>query len=120
MTTLADKIHNGPVFLSLLQVFDSEIHGLVSPQSASQQKSQKRTVTFAFHLGVVRTLPQRARLLCRQPVSHPYAIFLQALYPPDPGSQIGAEQTTVGSFVSQPPNSTQPKVNGSGGQPSGF
>ena len=57
MTALANKIHDGPVFLSLLQVFDSEIHGLVSSQSAGQQKSQQGTVTFAFHPCIVRALP---------------------------------------------------------------
>ena len=48
---------------SLLQVFDSQTGGLVSPQSASQEKSQQGTVTFAFHPCLVRALPQRTGLL---------------------------------------------------------
>src|SRR6202167_1121358 len=58
MTTLANKIDDGPVFLPLLQVFNTQTGILVSPQSASQEKSQQGTITFAFHAGMVRTLPQ--------------------------------------------------------------
>jgi hypothetical protein len=46
MTGLANEIHDGPMFLSLLQVFDSQSRGLVSPQSACQEKCQQGTVTF--------------------------------------------------------------------------
>src|SRR5580698_10485929 len=91
---------------SLLQVFDSQTGGLVSPQSASQEKSQQGTITFAFHPCVVRTLPQRTGLLIGQPVSHPHAILLQTLHTPNPGSQIGAEQTAICGLVGQPPNGT--------------
>jgi hypothetical protein len=114
MTALANKVHDGPMFLSLLQVFDSQTGGLVSPQSASQEKSQQGTVTFAFHSCLVRTLPQRTGLLIGQPVSHPHAILLQTLHTPNPGSQIGAEQTAICGLVGQPPNGTQPKVYGPG------
>jgi hypothetical protein len=48
MTPFTDEVHDGPMFLSLLQVFDSQTGGLVSPQSASQEKSQQGTVTFSF------------------------------------------------------------------------
>jgi hypothetical protein len=41
MTALANKIDDGPVFLSLLQVFDTQTGSLVPPQSASQEKSQQ-------------------------------------------------------------------------------
>jgi hypothetical protein len=95
MTGLANEVHDSPVFLSLLQVFDSQIRGLVSPQSACEEKCQQGTVTFTLHSRGVRTLPQRASLLRCEPVSHPNAIFLQTLHPPNPGGQIGAEQTTI-------------------------
>jgi hypothetical protein len=36
MTGLAHKIDDGPMVFSLLQVFDSQAGGLMSPQSASQ------------------------------------------------------------------------------------
>ena len=120
MTALAHKIDNGPMVFSLLHVFDSQIRGLVSPQSAGQEKSQQGTVTFAFHARVVRTLPQRASLLIRQPVSHPHAILLQALHAPDPCGQIGTEQTAICCLVGQPPNGAQPKVDRPGSQSPGF
>jgi hypothetical protein len=48
MPAFANKIDDGPMVFSLLQIFDSEIGGLVSPQSARQEKSQQGTVTFPF------------------------------------------------------------------------
>lgn len=58
MTPLANKIDDGPVVFSLLQVFDSQIGGLVSSQPAGQEKSQQGTVAFAFHSRIVGALPQ--------------------------------------------------------------
>jgi hypothetical protein len=120
MTGLAHKIDDGPMVFSLLQVFDSQAGGLMSPQSASQEKSQQGAVTFAFHSCVVRTLPQRASLLIGQPVSHPHAILLQTLHPPNARGQIGTEQPAICGLIGQPPNGTEPKVDGRGGQSPGF
>jgi hypothetical protein len=39
MTSFANKIHNGPVFLSLLQILDSETGGLMASQPAREEKS---------------------------------------------------------------------------------
>jgi hypothetical protein len=88
MTALAHKIDDGPMVFSLLHVFHSQIGGLVSPQSAGQEKSQQGTVTLALHSCIVRTLPQTASLFIRQPVSHPHAILLQALHASNPCGQI--------------------------------
>jgi hypothetical protein len=120
MTALANKIHDGPVVFSLLQVFDSQIGGLVSSQPAGQEKSQQGTVAFAFHSCMVRTLPQRASLLIRQPVSHPHAILLQTLHAPNPRGQIGTEQPAICGLVGQAPHGAQPKIDGGGGQSPGF
>jgi hypothetical protein len=120
MTALANKIDDGPMFFSLLHVFDSQIGGLVSPQSAGHEKSQQGTVALALHLCIVRTLPQRASLFIRQPVSHPHAILLQSLHASNPRGQIGTEQSTICGLVGQPPNSAQPKVDSPRGQSPGF
>src|ERR1700758_2059325 len=120
MTGLANEGHDGPMFLSLLQVLHFQIRGLVPSQSASQEKGQQGTVTFALYSCIIRTLPQRARLFSRQPVSHAHALLLQALRTPNPTSQIGAEQTASCGLVGQPPNRAQPEVDGPGSQPSGF
>jgi hypothetical protein len=120
MTALANKVNDGPVFLPLLQVFDSQAGCFVSPQSASQEKSQQGTVTLAFRPRIIWTLPQRASLLIRQPVSHPHAVLLQALHTPNPCGQIGTEQPAICGFVGQPPNRAQPKVDGPRGQSPGF
>jgi hypothetical protein len=114
MTRLANQIDDGPMVFSLLQVFDPEAGGLMPPQSASQEKRQQGTITFAFHSCLVRTLPQRASLLIGQPVSHPHAILLQILDTPNPRRQIGTEQTAICGFVSQPPHGAQPKIDGPG------
>jgi len=116
---LANEVHDGPMVFSLLQVFHFQIRCLVSPQSAREEKRQQGAVTFPLHLGVIRTLLQRASLLSREPVSHSDAILLQTLHPPNPGGQIGAEQTTICGLVGQPPNCAQPKVDGPGGQSPG-
>jgi hypothetical protein len=120
MTGLANEVNDDSMFLSLLQVLHFQIRGLVPSQSASQEKGQQGTVTFALHPCIIRTLPQRTSLFSRQPVSHPHAILLQALHTPNPGSQIGAEQTTICGLIGQPPNRAQPEVDGPGGQPPGF
>jgi hypothetical protein len=120
MPAFAHKIDDGPMVFSLLHVFDSEIGGLVSPQSASQEKSQQGTVTFPLHSCAVRTLPQRASLLIRQPISHPDAVFLEAFHTPNPCCQIGAEQSAICGLVGQPPNRAQAKVDSRRGQSSGF
>jgi hypothetical protein len=58
MTCLANEVHDGPVLLPLLQVFGSQIYGLVTPQSARHQKSQQGSVALSLQLFNVGTLPQ--------------------------------------------------------------
>lgn len=106
MTGLAHKIDDGPMVCSLLQVFDSQAGGLMSPQCASQEKSQQGTVTFAFHSCVVRTLPQRESLLIGQPVSDPHAILLQTLHRRMPAAR--SELSSPQSAASQASRRTAP------------
>jgi len=116
MPGFANEVHDGPMFLSLLQVFGSQFRGLVSPQSASQQKGQDGPVTFALHPSRVGSLPKRAGLLSRKSVSQANTILLHASYAPNSGGQIGAEQATIGGLISQPPNSAETKIDGPRGQ----
>lgn len=37
MASFANKVHDGPLILSLLQVFHTQMGGLVAPQTAGQQ-----------------------------------------------------------------------------------
>jgi hypothetical protein len=120
MTALANKIDDGPVFLSLLQVFDTQTAASCRLNPQARRRASRATITFAFHACMVRTLPQRASLFIRQPVSHSHTVLFQALHAPNSCGQIGTEQSTICGLVSQAPNGAQPKVDGPGGQSPGF
>src|SRR5215469_4462187 len=45
--------------------------------------------------------PKRMALLCRQPVPETHAQLLDALHSANASSQVGTEQTAIGSFVCQ-------------------
>ena len=63
MSCLALQIDNGPVFLPLFQMFDSQANGFVATQTAGKQQRKKRAISFALELFAVRGLPECQALL---------------------------------------------------------
>jgi len=59
-------------------------------------------------------------LLRAQPIAGSESELLDSFHAADAGSQLGAHQASVGSFVSQPPNRSKLLIDGIGGQMSGF
>ena len=73
VSCLALQIDNGPVFLPLFQMFDSEANGFVTPQTAGKQQRKNRAISLALKLFAVRGLPEREALLNSQPVAQAHA-----------------------------------------------
>jgi hypothetical protein len=47
-----------------------------------------------------------------KPIAETYAKLLHAFYPPDPGSEIRAQETAIGGVIGQPADGSQAKVDG--------
>jgi hypothetical protein len=79
VSCLALQIDNGPVFLSLFKMFDSEANGFVAPQAAGKQQRKKRTISLALELFAVWGSPERKGLFNSQPVAKRTPRFLTPL-----------------------------------------
>ena len=55
---LALQIDDGPVFLPLFQVFESQGDGFVPAQTTGKQQRKKRAISFALEVFAVRGLPE--------------------------------------------------------------
>jgi hypothetical protein len=120
VSCLALQIDNGPVFLPLFKMFDSETNGFVTPQTAGKQQCKKRAISLALELFAVRGSPEREALLNSQPVAQAHA---QIPDPPDatnPSGEIGAQQTGVGCLIGETPNGAQAQIDGSRGKEAGL
>ena len=95
MSCLALQIDNGPVFLPLFKMFDSEGNGFVTPKTAGKQQRKKRAISLALELFAVRGLPEREALLNSQPVAQADAQIPDPFDTANPSCEIGAKQTGV-------------------------
>jgi hypothetical protein len=71
VTAHSAQIHDCPVPLALLQVINSQLGRLVTPQSTSKPEGEQRTVAFSLHPFLVWSLPECVSLFGRQPVAYP-------------------------------------------------
>ena len=110
MSTLADEVDYGPMFLLLLQMPVIQISQLTPSEPASEQDRKDRAVSLALQSLRVRRLPQQASFLRCEPVTEPHAELLDALYAADTGRQLWAEQDGVRRFVGEAPNSCERAV----------
>jgi hypothetical protein len=55
--------------LALLQVINTQLGYLVTPQSTSEQEGEQRTVSFPLHPFRVWGLPESVPLFDRQPIA---------------------------------------------------
>jgi hypothetical protein len=65
---LAFQVDDGPVFLSLFQMFESKGDSFVSTQTTGEQECEKRTIAFAFQVLPVGSLPECKALLGIEPI----------------------------------------------------
>jgi hypothetical protein len=120
VSCLALQIDNGPVFLSLFKVFDSEANGFVAPQAAGKQQRKKRTISLALELFAVRGSPERDALFNSQPVAQANAQIPHPLDAANPSGEIGTQQPGVGCLVGEAPNGAQVQIDGSRGKQAGL
>jgi hypothetical protein len=85
-----------------------------SPQASRTAKSARSR--FAFQCLSVRRIPGPLRLLRSQPVAESDPDLLDSLDASYASSQVWAQQTTVGRFVSEAAHRAEAKVDGAGSQ----
>ena len=86
------QIDNGPVFLPLFQMFESQTNGFVPAQTAGKQQRQQRTISLALQVFIVGGLPECKALLHGQPVAETDSDVSHAFYSANPSGQIGAQE----------------------------
>ena len=113
MSRLALQVDDGPVFLPLFQVFESQGDGFVPTQTTGKQQRKKRAISFAFQVCAVGSLPECETLLGAQPVAETDSEISYALYPANSSGQIGAQEAGVRCLIGEAPDRAQSKVDGS-------
>jgi hypothetical protein len=94
--------------LALLQMINSQLGYLATPQSTSEQEGEKGTIAFALQPFPVRGLPKCVPLFGCQPIAQSDSQFLYTFDASDSGGQICAEEATLRRLVCQAPN--RPKL----------
>jgi hypothetical protein len=90
MATLANKIGNDPMLLSLLDIFNRQRSQFGTPQTAAQENGERRIVSLAAETVTVYS-PQKTLTLVRgKPIAYGHAQSFGALHTANPCRQIGA------------------------------
>jgi hypothetical protein len=110
MATFSDQIHDGPVLFPSLHLLELQISQLTPAQTASEQDGENGTVALAFKSFWIRGLPESATLLGREPVPQPHTQLPDALHTTDAGCGFWTEQSSVGSFVGETSDHSEPSV----------
>jgi hypothetical protein len=110
MPGFTDQINDRPVVLSALKVSDIQFCGLFPAPPATQEKCQQCSVPLALQRIWVRHLPERSCLVGGEPVTESDAEVLRPFDSADAGSEIRAEQTSIGGFVGETSNRRKPAV----------
>ena len=64
------------MFLALLNMAEVQVNCFVAPYATGKQNGQKGSITFSLQALAIWSLPQPLRLFGSEPVSQPYADFL--------------------------------------------
>jgi hypothetical protein len=112
MAALANKVCDNPVFLPLLDVFNSQSSQLGPPQTTAQQNRERGVIALSPKTCTVHGSQKALALLRRKPISNRYAQSLGTFYSANSSSQIRTEETAISSLVSQPSDGGQTKVDG--------
>lgn len=120
MSGLALEIDDGPVSLSLFEMFEPQSNCLVPAQTSSNQQRKKSAISLALELFAVWRLPECDALLNSQPVAQPHAEIPDTFDAANPSSKIGAQQNRICCLIGEPPHHPQAQVDSFGGKKQGF
>src|SRR5215469_8276942 len=116
VATFAKQINHGPVSLAHLDVVQLQANQFRSSKATAEQHGQHRVIAVRAHTVTTCSLEHFRTLLCAQPIAGTESELLDSFDPANPGSQLGAQQTGVGGFVSQATHGGKLLVDGIGGQ----
>jgi len=111
--SFADQVDDGPALLATLQAFQGKFGKFVAPEPATEQDGQNISIPFSSKSSGVGRLPECRSLSRRKPVTPTRAQFADTFDAMNPGCQFGAQQTSVGCFVSQPAHGCKSDVDSS-------
>ena len=69
------QIDDGPVFLPLFQMLDSEVDGFVATKTTGEQQRKQRPISLPLELVAVRGSPERDALLNSQPIEGLFRLY---------------------------------------------
>jgi hypothetical protein len=101
-------------------MIERQLHRFVPSQSTRQQNCQKSSIALSFQTPSVRRLPECLALFGGQPIAEADSKILDASNSPDPCRQVWTQQATISRLVGQAADRTQPKVDRTWCQFSGF
>ena len=113
MSCLALQIDDGPVFLPLFQMLESQGNGFVPAKTAGKQQRKKRAISLALQVLTVGGLPECKALLGAQPVAETDSEISYAFYTANSRGQVGAQEAGVRRLIGEAPDGAQSKVDGS-------
>jgi hypothetical protein len=120
MATFADQVYDGPVLLSLLQVFHRQVNQFRPSQTTTEQQCQHRKVSLAPDRASGRNVEKRLSLLRSKPVSDPDSELFWTLNSANAGGKLWAEQTAISRFVRQAANRGKTYIDRGCGQVASF
>ncbi len=100
MPTFADHINHRPVSLAHLDVVPFQADEFRSAKATTEQHGQHGVIALRPHTVTTSMLQNFRALFNAQPITGTEPELFDAFDSADPGSQLGAQQTGVGGFVS--------------------
>jgi hypothetical protein len=100
VTTFANKVNDGPMSLSDLEIFNCERAELGSAQPAAHEHGNHGEITKTAQIVAISFLQQKSNLIVGQPVPRAGTELLCPFYPANSRSELWAEQAGVCSFIS--------------------
>ena len=116
MASFADQIHHSPVSLAHLDVVQLQANQFRPAKSTPEQHSQHGVIALLAHAVAIGMFEHFRTLLHAQPVAGAESELLDSSDSADARSQLGAQQSGIGGFVSQTAHGCELLVDGVGGE----
>lgn len=110
LATLAHKVGDDPVLVSLLQIFDGERGCLGPSEPASEKHGDHGIVALAPQVPKLKYGQEPSALFGGQPIANPHSTFFNALYSSDPCCKVGAQEAAIRSLVCKSANSRETQI----------
>jgi hypothetical protein len=120
VTTFANQIHDCPMSLPDLKIFNSECREFGPAQPTAYEHGNHCEITKAAQIVAIGFLQQKPSLILGQPVPGARAKLFCAFDPANSCSELRAEQSGVCGFIGQSPDCRKPLIDGSGCQAERF